>query len=54
MAGNAGCGGLVGYNEGAVTRCYATGAVSGGWGIGGLVGDNSGTVNTAVLGIDAK
>ncbi|WP_163360655.1 GLUG motif-containing protein, partial [Klebsiella aerogenes] len=34
-------GGLVGYNQGAITRTYATGAVSGSSDVGGLVGNNS-------------
>ncbi len=38
-------GGLTGQNEGAVTRCFSTGAVSGAWSVGGIVGHNwAGTV----------
>ncbi|MCF7708645.1 MAG: hypothetical protein K9N52_07085, partial [Verrucomicrobia bacterium] len=39
-------GGLVGWNEGTITSCYATGAVSGGWNIGGLVGSSVGTITS--------
>jgi hypothetical protein len=38
-------GGLVGYNGGTVSNCYATGSVTGGWSVGGLVGRNEGTVS---------
>jgi len=37
-------GGLVGWNDGSVTSCYSTGAVSGFVGVGGLVGQNDGVV----------
>jgi hypothetical protein len=37
-------GGLVGWNNGALTRCYSTGVVSGTDQVGGLVGCNNGTV----------
>ncbi|MFZ2147871.1 MAG: GLUG motif-containing protein, partial [Sedimentisphaerales bacterium] len=37
-------GGLVGGNDGNVTNCYSTGAVSGSGSVGGLVGYNSGDV----------
>jgi len=37
-------GGLVGENDGDVTRCYSTGTVSGKYEIGGLVGWNDGSV----------
>jgi hypothetical protein len=37
-------GGLVGQNEGTLTQCYSTGAVSGRDYVGGLAGGNSGTV----------
>ena len=41
-------GGLVGWNNGSITNCYATGEVRGNWYIGGLVGKNgSGTLPTA-------
>ncbi|MHC4266344.1 MAG: right-handed parallel beta-helix repeat-containing protein, partial [Planctomycetota bacterium] len=35
-------GGLVGYNEGTITDCYANASVSGNGHLGGLVGDNDG------------
>jgi hypothetical protein len=38
-------GGLVGYNGGTVSNCYAMGNVTGGWNVGGLVGRNDGTVS---------
>ena len=34
-------GGLVGWNKGRISNCYATGSVTGGYGTGGLVGRNS-------------
>jgi hypothetical protein len=37
--------GLVGYNGGTVSNCYATGNVTGRWSVGGLVGFNDGTVS---------
>ena len=40
-------GGLVGENNGSVSRCYSTGSVKGGdrsWRVGGLVGKNYGTI----------
>jgi hypothetical protein len=37
-------GGLVGYNGGAVTGCYGSGAISGQYDVGGLVGVNAGRV----------
>jgi The GLUG motif len=37
-------GGLVGHNDGSLTRCYITGIVQGEEGVGGLVGSNWGTV----------
>ena len=39
-------GGLVGYNDGEVTHCYATGDVAGGGAAGGLVGHNPGVVSS--------
>ncbi|MCX5634999.1 MAG: hypothetical protein NTW55_04035, partial [Planctomycetota bacterium] len=39
-------GGLVGYNEGMLTSCYATGSVTGNSGVGGLVGENSGAITS--------
>lgn len=39
-----GIGGLVGSNGGIVTRCYASGSVTGSSDVGGLLGRNSGTV----------
>jgi hypothetical protein len=33
-------GGLVGKNEGVVTRCFSTGAIRGDWSVGGIVGSN--------------
>ncbi|HUT31615.1 MAG TPA: GLUG motif-containing protein [Sedimentisphaerales bacterium] len=33
-------GGLVGYNSGNISNCYASGSVSGGSGVGGLIGEN--------------
>jgi hypothetical protein len=45
VTGSGSVGGLVGDNDGTVTQCYSTGAVSGtGYSVGGLVGDNYGTV----------
>ena len=38
-------GGLVGYNDGTVSKCYATGNVNGDDFVGGLVGRNYGTVS---------
>jgi hypothetical protein len=40
-------GGLVGGNDGTVTSCYSTGAVSGGGDVGGLVGRNYGSIVTS-------
>jgi len=47
VSGNYDVGGLVGWNEGTVSNCYATGSVSGGDYVGGLVGYNyyEGTVS---------
>jgi hypothetical protein len=39
-------GGLVGHNDGDVTHCYSTGAVSGNQLVGGLAGYNSGSITT--------
>ena len=45
ITGNWYVGGLVGYNDGTLTNCYATGSVSGtGNCVGGLVGSNYGTL----------
>jgi hypothetical protein len=38
-------GGLVGYNGGTVSNCYATVNVTGDWNVGGLVGFNDGSVS---------
>ncbi len=38
-------GGLVGYNQGLITRCFATGSTSGTGEVGGLVGMNDGTIS---------
>ncbi|MBM7131386.1 MBG domain-containing protein [Dyella mobilis] len=44
-------GGLVGYNNGTISRAYVTSSVSGGGYVGGLVGDNGGTItNTYATG----
>jgi hypothetical protein len=40
-------GGLVGYNEGAITNCYADGTVSGSYYTGGLVGGNDDTITNS-------
>jgi len=40
-------GGLVGDNDGTVSRSYSTGSVSGNWTVGGLVGENDGTVSNS-------
>jgi hypothetical protein len=40
-----GVGGLVGYNRGTVSNCYAIANVTGDWNVGGLVGRNDGTVS---------
>jgi hypothetical protein len=43
---NSGVGALAGWNSGAISRCYSTGTVSGGWYVGGLVGFNwTGSIN---------
>ncbi|MCP4711588.1 MAG: hypothetical protein GY869_23465, partial [Planctomycetes bacterium] len=39
-------GGLVGYNRGTITDCYATDALTGNRSVGGLVGCNSGTLTS--------
>jgi hypothetical protein len=45
VVGSGDCvGGLIGDNQGAVTRCSVTGAVKGHWGVGGLVGLNQAVV----------
>jgi len=41
ITGNSCVGGIVGWNEGDMTGCYATGSVEGVVSVGGLVGDNS-------------
>lgn len=54
IAGYEAIGGLVGINQGTISRCYATGHVEGNQVIGGLVGWNSGTItacySTAFIG----
>jgi len=40
-------GGLVGWNEEAITNCYSTGVVSGDEDVGGLVGRNGGSITTS-------
>jgi len=47
VSGNAGVGGLVGYNFGTVTSSYATASVSGSRILGGLAGLNGGTVTSS-------
>ena len=42
LSGNDNVGGLVGYNRGTITACYATGNASGSGAVGGLVGINDG------------
>jgi hypothetical protein len=44
ISGDGNVGGLVGYSDGSVSNCYATGSVTGDAGVGGLVGVNTGTV----------
>jgi hypothetical protein len=43
-SGSSSSGGLIGYNTGTITNCYATGDVSGSSSSGGLTGVNSGTI----------
>ena len=38
-------GGLVGKNNGSISKCYSTGGVSGFWQVGGLVGQNNGSIS---------
>jgi len=47
VSGGSGVGGLVGWNEGTVTKSYSTGSVFGGKEVGGLVGWNYGTVSNS-------
>ena len=44
-----GVGGLVGYNRGTVSNCYAMTNVTGDWNVGGLVGRNDGTVSNCYV-----
>ena len=39
-------GGLVGFNSGTITSCYATGAVNGTYFVGGITGDSTGTITS--------
>ena len=47
IIGSTDVGGLVGYNNGTVSTCYVTGAVSSGNNVGGLVGSNRGTITAS-------
>jgi hypothetical protein len=47
VASVVGVGGLVGYNGGTVSDCYAIGNITGDSGVGGLVGWNEGTVSNS-------
>ena len=47
ITGAGSLGGLVGWNEGAVSNSYSMGAMTGGGAVGGLVGDNEGTVSNS-------
>ncbi len=38
-------GGLIGFNQGSVNQCYATGSISGIWHVGGLIGNNRGPMS---------
>jgi hypothetical protein len=39
-------GGLVGFNSGTITSCFATGAVNGTYFVGGITGDSTGTITS--------
>lgn len=48
VAGNTWCGGLVGWNNGTINRCYTTGTITGaGNSIGGLVGQHNGSITNS-------
>lgn len=48
VTGNTWCGGLVGWNNGAISRCYSTGTVGGAENsIGGLVGQHQGSITNS-------
>lgn len=48
VAGNTWCGGLVGWNNGTINRCYTTGTITGaGYSIGGLVGQHNGSITNS-------
>ncbi|PKN72904.1 MAG: hypothetical protein CVU50_05090 [Candidatus Cloacimonetes bacterium HGW-Cloacimonetes-3] len=48
VSGNAWCGGLVGWNNGTISRCYSTGTMIGAANsIGGLVGQHQGTITNS-------
>ncbi len=48
ISGNNWCGGLVGWNQGTINRCYTSGSInSAGNSVGGLVGEHRGTINNS-------
>lgn len=46
ITGDSRVGGLVGQNEGLISRCFATDSVTGGWAVGGVAGFSAGTVES--------
>ena len=55
LSGADNVGGLVGYNEGTISACYATGTVTGsGSDVGGLVGENASTISACYATGDAS
>ncbi len=49
VSGNGNVGGLVGYNHGTISNCYATNEASGSYEVGGLVAANAGTISNCYV-----